>query len=1528
MDRKLDLLSLFESDSWQAPDDLLENIFSLDQGSLNFLEESLPDFNLPTDISQPEGLSSSCSDSGLSSDPAEFDFEQQLSPFLIQNSCDEDVPTTVLDPMSPGDVQDVIIQDTSDSNSSTEQDTFDMLDFEQNVMPGFINSNTFQNNNGNVGRKRRLSQTPQAVQPKVQKPTIRLPAASVQKPQLVVKAQPQKPFKLTNIQVINPQTKVYSKPVESVAPQRRVIRVAPMNGNPRSILLPVTFKDMKDLKSIKIINAADLKNASNIKIAAANLLSQSKLQDLKMDSRDDRDYEQNGSHLDDSGSDRSDDEDDKETQINDGRNGYPRLVLTAEERRLLAKEGITLPQSYPLTKHEERELKRIRRKIRNKISAQDSRKRKKEYVDGLEDRVKQCTAENQTLIRRIKILQSQNQSLTQQLKRLQNVLTGVTSGSSGKAQPATCLLVLLLSVALVALPSMREEVRGKAPDRAASPAITRALLSATNSKLRLLQNVLTGVTSGSSGKAQPATCLLVLLLSVALVALPSMREEVRGKAPDRAASPAITRALLSATNSKLRLLQNVLTGVTSGSSGKAQPATCLLVLLLSVALVALPSMREEVRGKAPDRAASPAITRALLSATNSKLRLLQNVLTGVTSGSSGKAQPATCLLVLLLSVALVALPSMREEVRGKAPDRAASPAITRALLSATNSKLRLLQNVLTGVTSGSSGKAQPATCLLVLLLSVALVALPSMREEVRGKAPDRAASPAITRALLSATNSKLRLLQNVLTGVTSGSSGKAQPATCLLVLLLSVALVALPSMREEVRGKAPDRAASPAITRALLSATNSKLRLLQNVLTGVTSGSSGKAQPATCLLVLLLSVALVALPSMREEVRGKAPDRAASPAITRALLSATNSKLRLLQNVLTGVTSGSSGKAQPATCLLVLLLSVALVALPSMREEVRGKAPDRAASPAITRALLSATNSKLRLLQNVLTGVTSGSSGKAQPATCLLVLLLSVALVALPSMREEVRGKAPDCAASPAITRALLSATNSKLRLLQNVLTGVTSGSSGKAQPATCLLVLLLSVALVALPSMREEVRGKAPDRAASPAITRALLSATNSKLRLLQNVLTGVTSGSSGKAQPATCLLVLLLSVALVALPSMREEVRGKAPDRAASPAITRALLSATNSKLRLLQNVLTGVTSGSSGKAQPATCLLVLLLSVALVALPSMREEVRGKAPDRAASPAITRALLSATNSKLRLLQNVLTGVTSGSSGKAQPATCLLVLLLSVALVALPSMREEVRGKAPDRAASPAITRALLSATNSKLRLLQNVLTGVTSGSSGKAQPATCLLVLLLSVALVALPSMREEVRGKAPDRAASPAITRALLSATNKMGLDETVIDDGEFNMDELITFNRAHSDHDYQVVKSLDHGNILPNGYVDLPIDEDWPPNLKKRMKKLEFDYEDGKDYLPPIVKEENYQNAYKSTKFEDDIKLDNDFLTNTILSTGRKLGELLEAFPPIPVNNEDIVIEEISDFDTRNNITDIKSFVVNGTMNEF
>lgn len=132
--------------------------------------------------------------------------------------------------------------------------------------------------------------------------------------------------------------------------------------------------------------------------------------------------------------------------------GYPKLLLTNEEKRLLSKEGISLPASYPLTKHEERELKRIRRKIRNKISAQDSRKRKKEYIDGLEERVKLCSDENQHLMKRIKVLQNQNHDLMSKMKKLQTLLTKSTSKT---AQPSTCLMILVLSMALVALPNLK-----------------------------------------------------------------------------------------------------------------------------------------------------------------------------------------------------------------------------------------------------------------------------------------------------------------------------------------------------------------------------------------------------------------------------------------------------------------------------------------------------------------------------------------------------------------------------------------------------------------------------------------------------------------------------------------------------------------------------------------------------------------------------------------------------------------------------------------------------------------------------------------------------------------------------------------------------------------------------------------------------------------------------------------------------------------------------------------------------------------
>lgn len=237
--------------------------------------------------------------------------------------------------------------------------------------------------------------------------------------------------------------------------------------NSRSIIVPMASQNRKEFQSIKIVNSGSSQiKSANIKAAAANLLRKSKQGLVQKNTRiavdDTDDYDELNfddimKETDDmlAENDSDDDDDDEEdlSSSTDCNGAYPRLVLSNEEKRLLNKEGIKLPEFHPLTKHEERELKRIRRKIRNKISAQDSRKRKKEYIDGLEERVKQCTDENGTLLKRIKMLQNQNHDLMSKMKKLQMLLN--KAGSNKTAQPATCLMILILSLSLVALPNLK-----------------------------------------------------------------------------------------------------------------------------------------------------------------------------------------------------------------------------------------------------------------------------------------------------------------------------------------------------------------------------------------------------------------------------------------------------------------------------------------------------------------------------------------------------------------------------------------------------------------------------------------------------------------------------------------------------------------------------------------------------------------------------------------------------------------------------------------------------------------------------------------------------------------------------------------------------------------------------------------------------------------------------------------------------------------------------------------------------------------
>uniref|UniRef100_A0A8C5SQS6 Cyclic AMP-responsive element-binding protein 3-like protein 2 n=1 Tax=Laticauda laticaudata TaxID=8630 RepID=A0A8C5SQS6_LATLA len=127
------------------------------------------------------------------------------------------------------------------------------------------------------------------------------------------------------------------------------------------------------------------------------------------------------------------------------------LILTEEEKRTLIAEGYPIPTKLPLTKAEEKALKKIRRKIKNKISAQESRRKKKEYMDTLEKRVESCSTENSELRKKVEVLENTNRTLLQQLQRLQTMVAGKVSRSckAASTQTGTCLMVVVFCFAII-----------------------------------------------------------------------------------------------------------------------------------------------------------------------------------------------------------------------------------------------------------------------------------------------------------------------------------------------------------------------------------------------------------------------------------------------------------------------------------------------------------------------------------------------------------------------------------------------------------------------------------------------------------------------------------------------------------------------------------------------------------------------------------------------------------------------------------------------------------------------------------------------------------------------------------------------------------------------------------------------------------------------------------------------------------------------------------------------------------------------
>lgn len=105
-------------------------------------------------------------------------------------------------------------------------------------------------------------------------------------------------------------------------------------------------------------------------------------------------------------------------------------MLTEEEKRTLLAEGYPIPTRLPLTKAEEKSLKKIRRKIKNKISAQESRRKKKEYMDALERKVEILQSENSEYRKKIENLEDNNDSLLTQLNKLQAIVARATNGGN------------------------------------------------------------------------------------------------------------------------------------------------------------------------------------------------------------------------------------------------------------------------------------------------------------------------------------------------------------------------------------------------------------------------------------------------------------------------------------------------------------------------------------------------------------------------------------------------------------------------------------------------------------------------------------------------------------------------------------------------------------------------------------------------------------------------------------------------------------------------------------------------------------------------------------------------------------------------------------------------------------------------------------------------------------------------------------------------------------------------------------------
>eukprot|EP01098_Paradermamoeba_levis_P009063 TRINITY_DN3755_c0_g1_i1.p1 TRINITY_DN3755_c0_g1~~TRINITY_DN3755_c0_g1_i1.p1 ORF type:complete len:443 (-),score=138.98 TRINITY_DN3755_c0_g1_i1:243-1454(-) len=103
------------------------------------------------------------------------------------------------------------------------------------------------------------------------------------------------------------------------------------------------------------------------------------------------------------------------------------LALTRDDLLKFSSETLenlaqTLASARSLTEEERKQLKKQKRLIKNRESAQLSRQRKKYYLEELEKKISILTGENHNLTRRLGLLEEENKTLREESLQLKNLL--------------------------------------------------------------------------------------------------------------------------------------------------------------------------------------------------------------------------------------------------------------------------------------------------------------------------------------------------------------------------------------------------------------------------------------------------------------------------------------------------------------------------------------------------------------------------------------------------------------------------------------------------------------------------------------------------------------------------------------------------------------------------------------------------------------------------------------------------------------------------------------------------------------------------------------------------------------------------------------------------------------------------------------------------------------------------------------------------------------------------------------------------